>query len=238
MRNRSVLLAGVGVLLLAGALLGITLTGASVRAAGCETVRVLLEPVRPGERSSRILRTVCMDESVEQAIEAVLEPIQPGDEGWDVEPNLPEGDLVNGIVRGPSDESAYRCVVYLEPIQSGAESSKASEPVCSRGPIDSVNGVLLDSSYLVARFYDNTSYENLLIEYYGASPCSSTVSYGVPDLPDNLDNKFASGKAYSNCDHIYVYDHNGYRDPSYVCGANCPTFYALNNAVSSWKVTD
>jgi len=172
----------------------------------------------------------------------VLEPIHQGEEGWAVdwvEPSaVNQGDAVNGIVRGPSGETDYRCVVLLEPIQPGEQFSKASEPVCSRGAIDSINGVSLDSSYLIARFYDRTNYTTLLVEYYGSSACSPTISYGIPDLPDNLDNKFASGRAYSNCDHIYVYDFNNYGGPSYSCGANCSSFYALNDEVSSWRTTD
>ena len=211
MRKKSVLLVSVGVLLLAGGLL------ISVQATG-------------GDSAS---------DRVEYPLVVILEPtIHP--EGWVVEPSQSgdQGDAVNGIVRGPSGETEYRCVVLLEPIQPGEQFSKASEPVCSRGAIDSINGVSLDSSYLIANFYDRTDYRNLLVEYYGDSPCSPTASYGIPDLPDNLDDKFASGRAYSDCDHIHVYDFNDYGEPWYPCGANRPTFYALNDAVSSWEITD
>ncbi len=187
-----------------------------------------------------VSRGMAQTDSSDEAFETVvLEPIRPGDEGWHVEPEpVDQGEAVNGIVRGPSDEAAYRCVVLLEPVQLGEQFSKASEPVCSDGRIDAVNGVSLDSSYLIAKFYDRTNYTTLLVEYYGSSACSPTTSYGVPDLPDNLDNRFASGRAYSNCDHIYVYDFNNYSGPSYSCGANCPSFYALNDEVSSWRTTD
>jgi hypothetical protein len=198
---------------------------------------VVLDPVLPGEQGSRIVERGCRP--ADEASEVVLTPIQPGEDGWTVEPEvLDQGEAVNGIVRGPGDETAYRCVVLLEPVQPGEQFSKASEPVCSDGRIDTVNGVLLDSSYLIAKFYDRTNYTTLLVEYYGSSACSPTISYGVPDLPDNLDNRFASGRAYSNCDHIYVYDFNNYGGPSYSCGANCPSFYALNDEVSSWRTTD
>jgi len=252
MRKKSVLLVSVSVLLLAGGLLGVGLNRIPIQAAGGDSASdraegtcppgyayvALIEPIQPGEQSSVVLEQGC--QPIDDVEEVVLEPIRPGEEGWVVEPSESgdQGDAVNGIVRGPSGESEYRCVVLLEPIQPGEQFSKVVETVCSRGPIDSINGVSLDSSYLIAKFYDGTNYTNLLVEYYGECPCSPTASYGVPDLPDNLDNKFASGKAYSNCDHIYVYDRNGYRDPSYACGANCSTFYALNDAVSSWRVTD
>jgi hypothetical protein len=169
----------------------------------------------------------------EYPLVVILEPtIHP--EGWVAEPSQSgdQGDVVNG------GETEYRCVVLLEPIQPGEQFSKASEPVCSRGAIDSINGISLDSSYLIAKFYDYTNYGNLLVEYYGASPCSPAASYGIPDLPDNLDNRFASGEAFSDCDHIYVYDFNYYGEPIYSWGANCPTFYALNDEVSSWETTD
>jgi len=183
---------------------------------------------------------VAQADSAGEAFETVfLGPIRPGDDGWSVKPDpIDQGEEVNGIVRGPSDETGNRCVVWLEPIQPGELFSKASEPVCLDAPIDTVNGVSLDSSYLIAKFYDWTNYRILLVEYYGPSACSPTISYGVADLPDNLDNRFASGQAYSNCDHIYVYDFNNYSGPSYSCGANCSSFYALNDEVSSWRVTD
>ena len=241
----------VGVLLLAGGLLGGGLnrisaqaTGSNPTSAGTEETCpsgyvsvALIEPIQPKEQSSKVLEQDCqpIDDAFE---EIVLDPIRPGEEGWVVRPSVPEGDLVNGIVTGPSGETEYRCVVLLEPVQPGEEFSRASEPICSRGVIDAINGFSLDSSYLIAKFYDRTNYANLLVEYYGPVACSSTVSYGVSDLPDNLDNKFASGQAYSNCDCIYVYDFNSYSGPSYSCGANCPSFYALNDEVSSWRTTD
>lgn len=169
-----------------------------------------------------------------------LEPIRPGEKGWTVEPDPFEdqGEAVNGFVKGSSGEAAYRCVVYLKPIKPGESASEASGPVCASGTIDAVGGFSIDSSYLITKFYDRTNYRSLLIEYYGSSPCSSGIEYGVTDLPDNLDNKFASGKAYSDCDHIGVYDFNDYSGPSYSCGANCSSFYALNDEVSSWTAGD
>lgn len=129
-----------------------------------------------------------------------------------------------------------RCVIFLEPIQPGESSSKASTPVCSTGKVDSVNGYSLATSYLIVRFYDNTNYNTLLVEYYGGSACSPSISYGVESLPSNLNNKFASGMSYSNCNYIWVYDFSGYGGPSWTC-AGCSTFYALNDHVTSWRVT-
>lgn len=228
----------IGALLLAGGLLEGGLNRSQTNAgnnAECPpgyTYAVMLEPIQAGEQSSRISEQGCQPIT---EVEVMLTPIRPGDEGWEVKPSEPTEQ--NEVVLGPSGETVYRCAILLEPIQPGEQFSKASEPVCSDGVIDSINGISLDSSYLIAKFYDRTDYVTLLVEYYGPSACSSTISYGVTALPSNLDNKFASGRSYSNCNRIYVYDFYNYSGPSYSCGANCPSFYALNDNVSSWRTT-
>jgi len=234
----------IGALLLVGITVGVGIRGAVARSSDAESpcpqgyVEIVgLDPIQPGEQGSKVVEHRCRPVGEVESVE--LEPIRPGEEGWSVEPELvDQGEAVNGIVRGPSGETGYRCVVLLEPIRPGEQFSKASKPVCSDGPIDTINGVSLASSYLIAKFYDWTNYRILLVEYYGPSACSPTISYGVADLPDNLDDRFASGRAYSNCDHLYVYDFNNYSGPSYSCGANCSSFYALNDEVSSWRTTD
>jgi hypothetical protein len=193
--------------------------------------QVVLEPIRPGEQSSKVISEtlVARPSDVEQV---VLEPMHPED----LERPAYKPTETSPIVRGPSDSPEYRCVVVLKPLEEGG---KASEPVCGRGLIESVNGVSLESSYLIAKFYDNTNYGDLLIEYYGAEPCSPTVSYGRPDLrEDGVDNRFASGEGFSSCDLITVYDGYNYTGPEYSCGPRCWTFYALNDHVSSWEATD
>jgi len=237
---RKALYAVVVVLLVGGSMAGISwvrrASAQSPENGACPpgyTQYVVLEPVQDGEQSSKITEQGC--KPIETVPELFLNPIQPGDEGWEIKPY--EATEQSEIVRGPSAETVYRCVIFLEPIQPGEESSKASEPVCSAGEIDTVDGHALDSSYLIAKFYDNTNYSALLVEYYGASACSSTISYGVTSLPSNLDNKFASGQSYSNCNVIYVYDFPNYGQPTYSCGPNCPSFYALNDHVSSWRTT-
>lgn len=197
------------------------------------TSYAVLEPLQEGTQSSRVIEQGCRP--VEASEQVFLNPIRPGDAGWEIEPYQPTEQA--RVVQGPSEETVYRCVIFLEPIQAGEESSRASEPVCSAGKIDAIDGHSLASSYLIAKFYDNTDYTTLLAEYYGASACSSTISYGVTSLPSNLNDKFASGQSYSNCNRIYVYDFTNYGGPSYSCGPNCSSFYALNDAVSSWRTT-
>jgi hypothetical protein len=195
---------------------------------------VELEPMHDGKPSSNPIDLGC-EPIAEEVQMTFLKPIHPGDEGWEVKPYEPTEK--SEIVFGPSEETSYRCVFYLHPIERGEQASKVSEPVCSDGLIDTIDGISLESIYLIAKFYDNINYANLLVEYYGASPCSSTVSYGVTALPSNLNNRFSSGRSYSNCNLVKVYDFFDYQGPTYACGPNCSSFYALNNHVSSWETS-
>lgn len=221
-------------LLLAGGLGGAALIRARAIEGPCPPGHVsiaLLDPILPGEQGSKIVEQDCQPSAEYESV--VLEPLRPED--MEIPEPRPTG--ISPIVRGPSDFPEYRCVVVLEPIREGEEFSEASEPVCGSGLIDSVKGVSLESLYLIAKFYDNTNYRALLIEYYGQYPCSAGYSYGRPDLRvDGVDNRFASGQGFSTCNLITVYDLYNYSGPSYACGPNCPTFYALNDKVSSWKI--
>ena len=213
--------------------------GAAALACGLAIIIINSTVSADGKNPPKILNPVpqepdSLDPSGVQII--FLDPIHPDD--MISEQEIDQGERVNGIVQGPSSETELRCLFYLEPIQPGETSSKISKTVCTSGPVDSIDGISLDSSYLIAKFYNWTGYLWLLAEYYGSSACSSTISYGVVDLPDSLDNKFASGKSYSDCDHIQVYDFNNYSGPSYSCGATCSSFYAINDHVSSWRVRD
>jgi hypothetical protein len=181
---------------------------------------------------SRVSATANQDVGVR---EEYLNPIHPGDEGWEVKPYVPAER--SETVRGPSQETGYRCVSYLEPLQPGEDTSKELKMVCSSSAISSIDGISLENSFLIAKFYDNTNYGSLLIEYYGPSACSDSISYGKTALPSDLDNKFVSGKVFSDCNLINVYDFANYSGPSYACGPNCSSFYALNNYVSSWNTT-
>jgi hypothetical protein len=233
------ILIGIGALLLIGSLaaFGLARTAHSESNAGeCPPGYigvVQIEPLQPGEEESKVVDQGCQSLSEEMATE-VLEPLSPEE----ARESTPQPTGTSPIVRGPSDSPEYRCVVVLEPLREGETSSQASGPVCGKGPITAVNGISLDSLYLIAKFYDNPNYGSLLIEYYGAYPCSQGYSYGRPDLrADGVDNRFASGQGFSTCNLITVYDLYNYSGPSYACGPDCPTFHALNDAVSSWRIT-
>lgn len=228
----------IGILILAGILLaGFTIVRAQEVEGPCPPgthLVVLLDPVLPGEQASRVVAQWCEETPLEEMLKKMgvaLEPLSPEElEQPEFRPTE-----TSPIVQGPSDSPEYRCVVVLKPLEEGGG---ASEPICEKGRIESVDGVPLSSLYLIAKFYDNTNYGSLLIEYYGAYPCSAGYSYGQPDLrADGVDNRFASGQGFSTCNLIAVYDLYDYSGPSYACGPNCPTFYALNDAVSSWKIT-
>lgn len=196
----------------------------------------LLEPIREGETGSRVLSEECVPINREGA-EMFLEPLDAN-----APASLPEwtnqGEDVNGIVKGPSNSTNYRCVILLDPIKDGEDESRILGEVCSEGEITEINGYSLQSYYLIAKFYDNTNYGGFEQEYYGSIPCSPGVSYGVNQLPTTLDNKFESGKAYSSCDQIEVFDFANHQGTTFACGASCSSFYALNNNFTSWRVKD
>lgn len=223
----------IGLLVLAGSLLGIGVI--TVRAQATEGLcpagmhmAAFLDPILPGEPASKVVAQWC-EEAAPKGV--VLEPLRPEE----IEQPEYRPTETSPIVQGPSDSAGYRCVVVLKPLEEGGG---ASEPACGKGRIETVDGISLTSLYLIAKFYDNTNYGSLLIEYYGSYPCSAGYSYGRPDLrADGVDNRFASGQGFSTCNLITVYDLYNYSGPSYACGPNCPTFYALNDAVSSWTIT-
>ncbi len=234
---RNVLFAS-GALLLISILVGAGVSGMGVRvdSAGVScppgyVESVVLEPIQPGEQGSEVIERSCRPSDGE--VEAVvLEPLSPEEmERPEYQPTE-----TSPIVRGPSDSTEYRCVVVLKPLEEGGA---AVEPVCARGRIESVDGVSLESLYLLAKFYDWTDYRLLLQEFYGPYPCSPEYSYGRPDLRlAGADNRFASGQGSSSCDRVTVYDGYDYTGPAYSWGPKGSTFYALNDEVGSWKIED
>jgi hypothetical protein len=148
--------------------------------------------------------------------------------------------LVSLVSVGFSKAPTQYCRIYLEPIKPGEISSKASDPVCfyidPKTPDAQLNNIQPQAGFLIARFYDHQNYSTLLVEYFGDSACSETVAYGQVSLPPSLDNKFESGRLYSNCNWHKVFDY-GYTGASLECGSSCGTYGALNNNVSSWQAT-
>lgn len=197
----------------------------------------LLEPIPENGSSSKVLSEWCVEVNEDPSSSQFLEPRDPS--SFQTEESEIFINEENETVMGPSLSESYRCVVLLEPIAEGETESKVLGEVCSNNAINEIGGIDLSSSYLVAKFYDRTDYRSLLKEYYGSIPCSSGVSYGRNDLSDDkLDNKFESGSAFSSCNHIEVFDFANHSGVTYACGANCSSFYALNNAVTSWRVTN
>jgi len=125
-----------------------------------------------------------------------------------------------------------RCVIFLEPIQPGENSSKASKPLCSTGKIDSVNGYSLTSSFLLLRFYANYNYVTLIWEFYGAAACSPSISYGS----NYSSTEPHSARSYSNCNKIHGYNYANYGGQHVICGSNCP-YLDVPGGLSSWRLT-
>ncbi len=133
-------------------------------------------------------------------------------------------------------EKTYVCYVLLEPVRPGSSESKVLASECSQ---DSHKPSFdLHQQYLIARYFDDTNFKNVLIYYYGPALCSSDISYAVKSLEEAYNNKFSSGSGYSGCNNISVFDLTSFGGDSYSCFANCSSFGALNDRVSSWKITN
>jgi len=128
------------------------------------------------------------------------------------------------------------CNVLLEPLQPGNTTSSILEFNC--GFKSNLPDFEVNTTYLLASFFDKTNLEGVLIQYYGPSMCSSGISYGVGQVSSSVDNRISSGSGYSGCNYVYVYDLPNYGGDSASCFANCSSFGALNDRVSSWKVTN
>ncbi|NLI09022.1 MAG: hypothetical protein GX457_18325 [Thermotogaceae bacterium] len=133
-------------------------------------------------------------------------------------------------------ETRTVCIVLLEPLQPGKSNSTILKMQC--GNSTQLTDFAINTTYFIANFYDKTNYESALIYYYGSSMCSSSISYGVSQVSASVDNRISSGSGYSGCNNIYVYDLPNYAGDSASCFANCSSFGALNDRVSSWKVTN
>lgn len=164
------------------------------------------------------------------------------------------------------------CIVRLEPIRPGEQSSKVSEPICFDNSPDAIALITggrirlpqtaqqaeideamrsystssslstgstntLLSSFLIARFWNNINFNNLLVEYMGPVSCSPSTSYGVPVLSSSLNDKFESGSAYSSCNILWIYENINYGGQVGVCYPSCSDFGIFKNQVSSWRAT-
>jgi len=128
------------------------------------------------------------------------------------------------------------CNVLLEPLQPGKLTSDILELKCGIG--SNLPEFDVNTTYYIASFYDDINYVTLLVNFFGSSTCSSSVSYGVGQVPSSLNNRFSSGSVYSGCNNLYVYDLANYAGDSASCFANCSSFGSLNDRVSSWRVTN
>lgn len=96
-------------------------------------------------------------------------------------------------------------------------------------------GAQAASSFLIGREYDNTNYVNLIYEAFAPGPCTATSGWEVGYVGDALNDRFESGKGFSNCNWNYKYEHSQFRGARLECNPNCSTYGALRNQVSSLK---
>lgn len=138
----------------------------------------------------------------------------------------------------PSRESRNNCFVLLEPIREDEVESRIIEVVCGLTNVELETKYRTSSSYVVLQFYDDTNYNNLIVNFAGPQRCSATVSYSVSSMPTSVNNRAGSGSSYSGCYNIMVFDLSNFAGDSYSCQDNCPSFGALNDRVSSWRISN
>ena len=130
------------------------------------------------------------------------------------------------------------CFILLEPVSNEIEDSPILEIQCGLSDHALNSKILVSGSYRIVRFYDNTNFDNLIINILGTTQCSSSSSYRVSSLSADLDNRISSANGYSGCNNISVYDRANYSGDSFFCQYSCSSFGSMNDRVSSWKVTN
>jgi hypothetical protein len=96
-------------------------------------------------------------------------------------------------------------------------------------------GAQAASSFLIGREFNETSYVNLLQEYFASAACTNSSGWEVGYVGDALNDRFESGKGFSNCDWNYKWEGSQFRFARRECNPNCANYMALNNEVSSLK---
>lgn len=132
----------------------------------------------------------------------------------------------------------HNCYVLLEPLRENQITSTVLSIECNLTQAEIETKFQITTTYLVAQFYDNVDYGNLIVHFAGPEQCSNSVSYQVSSLPTNLNNRMSSGSSFSGCYNIKVFDLVNFEGDSYSCRNNCPSFSSLNDRVSSWKVSN
>ncbi len=96
-------------------------------------------------------------------------------------------------------------------------------------------GAGVASSFLIGREYDDTNYSDLIYELFAGAACTNTTGWTVGYVGNALNDRFESGKGFSNCDHNYKFEHSQFGEPRLHCAPNCSTYSSLRNEVSSLK---
>ncbi len=135
-------------------------------------------------------------------------------------------------------ESRNNCFILLEPVREHEEDSKVLEIICGLTKLELETKFQITTSYIVAKFYDDTNYNGLIVNFGGPERCSSSVAYSVSTMPASVNNRASSGSSYSGCYNIRVFDLTNFGGDSYACQDNCPSCGTLNERVSSWKISN
>lgn len=88
----------------------------------------------------------------------------------------------------------------------------------------------------ILRLYDGTYWTYPMIDYYGASPCNGTITYGDPQVPSAYNNKTSSVSTFNQCNYLYIYDGANYTGFLGSCFQSCSSLGTMNDKLTSWKL--
>lgn len=197
-------------------------------------------------------------ETFEQALAHIgvnLSELQPAGEEGATKPALTSSG--NAILAGPE----RHCVVWIEPLQPGAQKSVQSEPECYdtfAGALEAATGGSVGSDSTIQ---PNQVSESLLatsqgsvvigIDYananFGGSSitwttehmagCSDGSSYSASGMPSGWNDVVSSAKSFTGCNHYYHYEHTNFGGAVLDCGGSCATMGTMDNQTSSERWT-
>lgn len=225
----------VGVLLLAGGLLGGGLNGISARAAKSEQSaepQNCIAILQPGQ-TDRV--PVC-----EEATGSLPTPTPPF-----------------AINLGPGQH----CVIEIDPLRPGESVSQMHPIGCFATFSEAIAAATGDeiqlpadvdpteitpemlapaqSNIVVGIDYINPNFGGQSVTWETAHTpgCSDGSTYGTPNMPSSWNDVVSSAHSYAGCNHYYHYEHTYWTGSVRDCGGSCATMGVMDNATSSERWT-
>lgn len=165
-----------------------------------------------------------------------------------------------GIVSAAASAGADgNCVVKIDPVQPGQQSSQVSQPQCfatfaqaiaaatggtvhlspTAQPSQLTQGMLSaapDTSTVIGIDYVNSSFGgNSLTWTVGNGGCAVGVHFEASSMPSGWNDVVSSAKSFANCNTYTHFENSGFTGAELNCGPSCATMGAMNDKTSSEK---